>query len=740
MDKVKIDLQNCFGIGCFVHEFDFTNSNSVLIYAPNGIMKTSFAKTFDCIAKDDKKNMPKDRVDNEVDPKYTILADEVPIKPDVIFVANAEDSSIDASSKISRFIASKELKKEYDGIFKLLNEEKDKFIKKLKEVSKSTDCEDEFINTFKTDEKSSLFTCLVSLEKDIKIEHERLDFRYNDIFDKKGNVEKFLDKNGGLIDQYFDRYTSLLNNSSFFHKSESASFGTYQANDLIRSVSDGAFFEAKHHLILSNQTDIESLESLKEIFENEINKIVNDEKLKKTFDSIDKAIGANIELRTFKTTLEKDNSLIVKLKDYNGFKKEVWLGYLHELKNEASELIAIFKDNKTRLEELIRKANKEIDIWNHIIDIYNERFHVPFCVRLANQDDVILKEKTAVLEFDYIVEEGRDPKRQNRTQLLEILSRGELRAFHILQILFEIEARKKDNLEGLFIFDDIADSFDYKNKYGIIEYIHDLHINSQFKMILLTHNFDFYRTIASRLNLPSESVFMATKGTSREIICNKGEYRKDVFSHFCSRASEKKIFISLISFIRNLEEYKEGNKSVTYKTLTSCLHIKPDTSTISAQIVCEIYKNGYKKCNNLDVEFKDRNIKEIIYEVADEICEEDVVNEIQLENKITLSMAIRLMAEEFMIKRLDGQIDLEAITKDQTRLLSEKFRESFENEYDVLRILDRVNLMTPEHIHVNTFMYEPLIDMSVEHLINLYRAVSALSQNCKSVQKIEQTV
>lgn len=67
MDKVKIDLQNCFGIGCFVHEFDFSNSNSVLIYAPNGIMKTSFAKTFDCIAKDDKRNMPKDRIDNDAD-------------------------------------------------------------------------------------------------------------------------------------------------------------------------------------------------------------------------------------------------------------------------------------------------------------------------------------------------------------------------------------------------------------------------------------------------------------------------------------------------------------------------------------------------------------------------------------------------------------------------------------------------------------------------------------------------
>lgn len=727
MEKIKIDLRNCFGIGAFVQEFDFSNTNSVLIYAPNGVMKTSFAKTFDCVAKDDKKNMPKDRIVDELESQYTVLVDDISIRPEIIFVAYAEDSKFDGSSKISRFIASKELKNEYDAIFVLLNDEKEKFIKKLKEVSKSTDCEEEFINTFRTDEKSTFFSCLVSLDEEVRNEHEKLDFRYNDIFDKKGNVGKFLEKNGGLIDQYFDRYTSLLEESSFFHKSDSISFGTYQANELIKSVSDGAFFDAKHHLILSDNTEIVSLESLTEIFDNEIKKIVEDDKLKKTFEAIDKAIGANLELRTFKNALEKDNSLVARLKDYERFRKEVWLGYLCELKDEALGLTAIFKENRAKLELLMQKANKDIDTWRHIIEIYNERFHVPFLVKLANQEDVILKEKTAVLEFEYIIEEGKNPKPQNKTQLMDILSRGELRAFYILQILFEIEARKKADEGGLLIFDDIADSFDYKNKYGIIEYIYDLHINSKFKMILLTHNFDFYRTIASRLSLPGNAVYMATKDNSREIACHRGQYRKDVFDYFCSKANEKKVFISLISFIRNIEEYKEGNDSDTYKTLTSCLHIKADTSTIMAQTIYDIYKHGYKKCHNLEIEFSDKTIKELAYEVADEIILERAANEIQLENKIVLSMAIRLKAEEFMIRELNGQLDINSITKDQTRILSEKYKEIFDSKYDIHKILDRVNLMTPENIHVNTFMYEPLIDMSVNHLIGLYKDISLLN-------------
>ena len=61
------------------------------------------------------------------------------------------------------------------------------------------------------------------------------------------------------------------------------------------------------------------------------------------------------------------------------------------------------------------------------------------------------------------------------------------------------------------IFDDVADSFDYKNKFAIIEYIKDLHHLDCFRTVILTHNFDFYRTVASRLNLPGSVSFYGYK-------------------------------------------------------------------------------------------------------------------------------------------------------------------------------------------------------------------------------------
>ena len=49
--------------------------------------------------------------------------------------------------------------------------------------------------------------------------------------------------------------------------------------------------------------------------------------------------------------------------------------------------------------------------------------------------------------------------------------------------------------------------------------------------------------------------------------------------------------------------------------------------------------------------------------------------------------------------------------------------ESMATEQENIKLLERVNLMTPENIHLNSFMYEPILDMSDEHLKNLYSEV-----------------
>lgn len=48
------------------------------------------------------------------------------------------------------------------------------------------------------------------------------------------------------------------------------------------------------------------------------------------------------------------------------------------------------------------------------------------------------------------------------------------------------------------------------------------------------------------------------------------------------------------------------------------------------------------------------------------------------------------------------------------------------DDKDLIRkkIVEQVLIMTSENIHINSFMYEPLIDMSLDELKKLYEDVS----------------
>jgi hypothetical protein len=58
--------------------------------------------------------------------------------------------------------------------------------------------------------------------------------------------------------------------------------------------------------------------------------------------------------------------------------------------------------------------------------------------------------------------------------------------------------------------------------------------------------------------------------------------------------------------------------------------------------------------------------------------------------------------------------------------LLDKFKELFPRDDTAIKIIERVVLMTPENIHLNSFMYEPIMDMSDEYLRALYTDVLTL--------------
>ncbi len=100
--KLEILLNNCFGIGKLEHSFDLSiDNNTVMIYAPNGTMKTSLARTFMCL---EKKHNAADLLDETKVSSYSFILDGKEIDPIQVYVYKTENNQIeqDGISMIER--------------------------------------------------------------------------------------------------------------------------------------------------------------------------------------------------------------------------------------------------------------------------------------------------------------------------------------------------------------------------------------------------------------------------------------------------------------------------------------------------------------------------------------------------------------------------------------------------------------------------------------------------------------
>ena len=226
MKQLNFDFENCFGISKFKETIDFKTCNTVMIYAPNGTMKTSFAKTLQILSQRAESNKRKgleeticDRLHKDLPVKSNVtLESGAVLKPENIFVANPDDMTFDAAQSVTTFLASTDLKKRYDTIIKIISGAKNNFIKQYKKISQSTDCETELVSVFAEKENSSIYDILDILwDKINNADYPLYQIKFNDIFDKKGAVKDFIEKNMTSLSLFVQRYNELLTKSQFFH-------------------------------------------------------------------------------------------------------------------------------------------------------------------------------------------------------------------------------------------------------------------------------------------------------------------------------------------------------------------------------------------------------------------------------------------------------------------------------------------------------------------------------------------
>lgn len=733
MNKLNIELTNCFGIDSLNHEFDFGKGNTFSIYARNGLMKTSFAKTFQLIQQGKKENIS-DAIFGE--PGSAIVQiDGQDIEKKQVFVVKSYESSYE--SDISSLLIKGDIQTQLKDVFKVRTKllkalEKDSGLKiKRTSLGKTVyELEPTIVKDFDFNEKDILSNLmeLASYEPEI----ECSDIPYSVIFDdtvlKKIKDTKFQEGIRDFITSSDEIYSS-------FEYLEKGNLTLPKLKDLKKSLVKDAFFVKQNKVILSGQDAITNSEALEQHISNIETKIQQTPAYKAIENLLNDSKGI-----VLKDIIETNPEIIgfLALDKLQTLKKCLWGSYIRHNSILFEELCDKYNDFSEAIDAL------EIDDtpWKKALDIFNQRFTVPFMMNVVNLKGAIIGESVPQVEFSF--KKGDTVKTIDRSKLekLDTLSQGEKRALYLLNIIFDIEQIKNTGEETLLVIDDIADSFDYKNKYAIIEYLYELAQVSNIYMLILTHNFDFYRTVASRLSVNRSNRLIADY--SNDVLKLEVEYYQDKpFKNWKNNPKEKDIF-ALLPFVRNLIEYGvDQNISHTgedFLFLTSLLHEKQDSRRITFGDIEPLYKH-YAGVTQFDASVgTDVVVLSKLYSVCDDITTFDT----KLENKIVLSIGIRHKAEEYIIQQIHnytGQLswrknkqnyrgtNVEFMNfvqnnRNQTRELFNGYKQF--GDADKIKILNEVNIMTPEHIHVNSFMYEPILDMDIVELHRLYHTIKNL--------------
>jgi hypothetical protein len=718
MRKLTIDLENCYGIKRMNHTFDFSRKSAFAIYAPNGAMKSSLAQTFKDISEE---AASRDRIfPDRVCCRKVTDENGAELLNDQVFVVVPYDADFNPEAKTATLLVDAKLRKEFENAQAEVEKAKTALLQGLREQSKSRkNLEQEIASTFTNGE--DFYTAVNRVRDEVEKQSDApfSDIEYDRIFDDK--VAELLSAKDiqAAIADYVRKYNELLDASTYFKR---GTFNYFNAATIAKSLADNGFFDAKHTVSLnaSKSLQITTHQQLEVLIEQEKAGIAKDKELRKRFDAIGKKLEKNASCRAFQDYLTQHESLLPELENVKRFKERLWKSYFKARFSLYQEYIEKYRAAEAKTKAIEAKARAQGTQWEKVIEIFNSRFFVPFKLTAENKIAVML-EKDAVLKLGFVFMDGDDETPVQKSTLMETLSTGERKALYILNLLFEIEVRRSSGQETLFVVDDIADSFDYKNKYAIIQYLMEIAEEPNFKEILLTHNFDFFRTVQSRF-VSYACCLMASKSSNGVDLVPatgiKNIFANDWKGHFFDDLKKR---IAAIPFIRNLVEYTKGDTDPDYIKLTSLLHWKADSASITQADLDKIYTKLFGIRGTWP-----NQAESVINEIHEAATSCLTANSgINFENKIVLSIGVRLAAEKFMVDKL-GTSAVGEIAANQTQALLKQFKQHFSTDAAAIETIQRVVLMTPENIHLNSFMYEPILDMSDDHLRKLYQDAFAL--------------
>lgn len=537
LEFYKIKRENIFAndFDNFIknNKITFSETGIAVIYAPNGVGKTSLSKVLDC------------QKGSEFDAKFgTIVVNEK--KNDLFHVISDQNSRHIIQGETEEFLLGDDIRKEFELKKKIDNEITEVFENKLPKVLKDN------FNISKTK------GALINLIEDSKLKEFVSDIANAKSRGKGINIEEFANKIKTLtvlnIKEYsedkFNYYIKdIENKESIINKINEITENDIRANEKVEEIEENnvaieilSKYSHKKQCIVCDNPNLpdDLLIKKKENKENVFSKLNETEKfiIKEIIEKIPAEDPFNI----------KEN-LVETMKSGN---KEI----LHQLSNDFNEYTIILNQkinnlfaNKLLSDDLI----KEIEEYYTMIKIKPE----------LSDEDILYIQEIINNNIDKSISLERDKNNNlklmlNNTEFIgkereELnLSTGEQ---NFITLTFEL-LKAKNNDKQIIILDDPISSFDsiYKNKivYSIIKFLENK------KQIILTHNTDLIRL----LEVQKENCF-------KLYLLNNIEGQENGFIEVTDNEKKIMIFIpDLLDFIRNnIDVYVKDERLYLYSLI-----------------------------------------------------------------------------------------------------------------------------------------------------------------------------
>lgn len=731
---MRIECNYCRGIKHLEADISLANGGAV-IYASNGTFKTSL---LDTLAGYSEGQSARDVLHSERTSTFRITDDcGQPLPPDSIHAIKRSSDLTALQFYSDSMLASPGLKRLYIETARDMRDKKSNLINALVAALKGG------ARSFTTDDVTSFMEgvaptgkfhdgirTLIS-EVDSGFDTSFLDgITYPELFAKqRANIIVKPDVASG-IEEYTETLSDMLAKTRYLTDGFTYANLTTLRDLLVKC----GFFDAGHEISFrDSQTGAlitcRTLSEFNKLVDEEVMRAFDTPEVRAKFDKVAKAFGISKAANDLKALFTNHPSILSELKSPETVRRAFYVRAIAQLRELADEYVASCDSSHESLMSIKKRIKEEQSGWESAMETFNARFSVPFEVSIKNRDDVVVGDAVPVLEFTH---EGKVIPQDT---LFNCLSTGERNAMFLLYTIFEmdkIEQAASSQTQYVF-FDDPVDSFDYKNKYAFVEYVRDFAALHNIKVVILTHNYDFLRALSSRVGdtFRRDDVLLCEQDTNGDLKFQKAEYlAKNVLTQWRRDVSDGVTLstVAAVSMVRELCEIKNDDPQ-TFGLLSEVLHGRPSSGTVMLSQLSQAYSDYLGAVPSIaDRPFQDICLSE---------CRQIVSSQLPLEprkllaGKIVLSMGIRILAERKILPIWSQYNSGNAPSTygkllKQVRTLPTSTLEANGIFHQEMCLLEEVALIAPSTIHLNAFMYEPIIDTSEWRFIELFKKCDLL--------------